>query len=58
MFVLKVSLSFIIIIESLLRNPIHIFSSIVEQASIIDFYNQQHTPGYLQRCSYSKTLVG
>ena len=27
MFVLKVSLSFIIIIESLLRNPIHIFSA-------------------------------
>lgn len=48
--------SFIIIY--LLRNPIHIFSPIVEQASVINFYDQQHAPGYLQRCSYSKTLVG
>lgn len=48
--------SFIIIY--LLRNPIHIFSPIVEQASVVDFYDRQHAPGYLQRCSYSKTLVG
>lgn len=45
---------------SLLSNlySVILFTFSLQQASIINFYDQQHAPGYLQRCSCSKTLVG